>query len=449
MAAIFELERFEHVAATPDRALLRLSGRWRAEEPERLDAPVLVAGDARLEPLPGPEDPVPVAGPDAPPWRVAFSAPLALAGSDAVSFALDAGTGERVTLPAPRPAGRRAPRRDEQADAALLERRRQVERQAEERTRAAAAVERRLEDERQARRAAEQRAEREARERARQAERLDELERALREAQRRLGAAEDEAGRAPALERALEEARAEARRDAEERAARVTDLTRTLEQTRADARLAHDELDQARGQLEALAAEVERLRTAAAPPDGSPDDPATALTEARLAAEDRADRLAVHRAEALLRLRATAARLEETEQERDHLRATLAGEGAARAALESRLAETGGDLARRARRSAESARAEAIQRARRQAADEAAGRPATDEQAIAERMEALRAEAARRSAARRGGEAPVVSLLPAARRRLLSDRLLAGLLVGVGVAALALLGAGIWQLVGA
>src|SRR4051794_25424890 len=67
MPATFDVERFEHVAATADTALLRLSGRWRAEQRERLSPPMLVVDDGRrthrLAALPGPEDAAPLAGP--------------------------------------------------------------------------------------------------------------------------------------------------------------------------------------------------------------------------------------------------------------------------------------------------------------------------------------------------------------------------------------------------
>src|SRR3954471_17071145 len=76
----FDLERFEHVAATPGTVLLRVAGRWTSRRRRQLDAPILVAGDGtQLSPLPGPDDPAPEAGPDTAIWRVAFSAPAALA----------------------------------------------------------------------------------------------------------------------------------------------------------------------------------------------------------------------------------------------------------------------------------------------------------------------------------------------------------------------------------
>src|SRR3954466_13464130 len=47
MPTTFDVERFEHVAATAETALLRLSGRWRADQRERLSPPMLVVDDGR------------------------------------------------------------------------------------------------------------------------------------------------------------------------------------------------------------------------------------------------------------------------------------------------------------------------------------------------------------------------------------------------------------------
>src|SRR3954469_12637773 len=110
MTATFDVERFEHVAATAETALLRLSGRWRADQRERLSPPMLVVDDGRrthrLAALPGPEDAAPLAGPDGPGWRAAFSAPVDLIEGRGTAFALDAGRGALVDLPHP-VAGRR------------------------------------------------------------------------------------------------------------------------------------------------------------------------------------------------------------------------------------------------------------------------------------------------------------------------------------------------------
>ena len=105
MPTTFDVDRFEHVAATPETALLRLSGRWQADQRERLSPPMLVIDDGRrthrLPALPGPEDAAPLAGPDAPRWRAAFSAPAGLIEGKGTVFALDAGRGAIVDLPRP------------------------------------------------------------------------------------------------------------------------------------------------------------------------------------------------------------------------------------------------------------------------------------------------------------------------------------------------------------
>ncbi|HWT92096.1 MAG TPA: hypothetical protein VN238_03800, partial [Solirubrobacteraceae bacterium] len=79
----FEVERFEAVPATRDTALLRISGYWRSGQRERLSPPLLVLDDGRrthrLAPLPGPDDAAPLAAPDGPLWRAAFSVSKELA----------------------------------------------------------------------------------------------------------------------------------------------------------------------------------------------------------------------------------------------------------------------------------------------------------------------------------------------------------------------------------
>src|SRR4051812_31699036 len=106
----FEVEQFEHVAATPGTVLLRISGRWRSDQRERLSPPALVIDDGRkthrLLPLPGPEDSAPQSGPDAPEWRGAFSAPAELLAGGGLAFALDAGRDILMDLPRPRERGR-------------------------------------------------------------------------------------------------------------------------------------------------------------------------------------------------------------------------------------------------------------------------------------------------------------------------------------------------------
>src|SRR6185436_14023201 len=63
----------------------------------------------RLAALPGPEDAAPLAGPDPPRWRAAFSAPVGFVEAAHVAFALDAGGGVFVDLPRPQPARRERP----------------------------------------------------------------------------------------------------------------------------------------------------------------------------------------------------------------------------------------------------------------------------------------------------------------------------------------------------
>src|SRR5436305_15311286 len=63
----------------------------------------------RLAALPGPDDAAPLAGPDPPRWRAAFSAPAAVLEDPRVAFALDAGAGVFVDLPRPQPARRERP----------------------------------------------------------------------------------------------------------------------------------------------------------------------------------------------------------------------------------------------------------------------------------------------------------------------------------------------------
>src|SRR6185436_15765217 len=96
MPATFDVERFEHVSATAETALLRLSGRWRSDQRERLSPPMLVVDDGRRT-----QRLAALAGPDPPRWRAAFSAPTALVEGRRTVFALDAGGGALVDLPGP------------------------------------------------------------------------------------------------------------------------------------------------------------------------------------------------------------------------------------------------------------------------------------------------------------------------------------------------------------
>src|SRR3954449_10883514 len=230
MTATFDVERFEHVAATAETALLRLSGRWRADQRERLSPPMLVVDDGsrthRLAALPGPEDAAPLAGPDGPGWRAAFSAPRGLVESAKTAFALDAGRGAIVDLPRPvaarreRPPAAEAPPPPPAApaidEAALAASRAEAERRARERREAMRALEALLEDERHARIDADRRAAHEA---------------AVRE---RLEAeSARHGGRLAALETELavaQDARLDAERVSVERADELADARRQLQE---------------------------------------------------------------------------------------------------------------------------------------------------------------------------------------------------------------------------
>src|SRR3954465_13035962 len=110
MPTTLAAERFEPVAATAETTLLRLSGRWHSDQRERLSPPMLVVDDGRrtqrLAALPGPDAARPLAGPEPPRWRAAFSAPAGVLEDARVAFALDAGAGVFVDLPRPQPARR-------------------------------------------------------------------------------------------------------------------------------------------------------------------------------------------------------------------------------------------------------------------------------------------------------------------------------------------------------
>ena len=106
----FEVERFERVSAGGN-VLLRIAGHWHADARERLAPPMLLLDDGRrtrrLSPLPGPDDAAPLAGPDPPPWRAAYSAPAALLTDGHLAFALETSRGI-VDLPRPKEAARRS-----------------------------------------------------------------------------------------------------------------------------------------------------------------------------------------------------------------------------------------------------------------------------------------------------------------------------------------------------
>jgi colicin import membrane protein len=92
----FDTEHFEYLKATDSAALLRISGRWRGDPPERA---VLVALDGkrttRIEPLPA----VPGGTGDGL-WRAAYPATVELVERRSARFALETPRG-RVSLPHP------------------------------------------------------------------------------------------------------------------------------------------------------------------------------------------------------------------------------------------------------------------------------------------------------------------------------------------------------------
>src|SRR4051812_10350206 len=294
MPTTFAVERFEHVTATAETALLRVSGRWHADQRERLSPPMLVVDDGsrthRLAALPGPEDAAPLAGPDGPGWRAAFSAPLALVEGANAAFARAAGGGAVVALPRPvaarrerRPAVESPPPPPAAAidEAALAASRAEAERRARERREAMRALEALLEDERHARIEADRRAAHEA---------------AVRE---RLEAeSARHGGRLAALETELavaQDARLDAERVSVERA---------------------DELADARRQLHEQLTELDSLRAALADAGRAGDELAGELTQ-RLSTEVAAREQAQDEATTLR------AQLAETQHECDALEAQL------------------------------------------------------------------------------------------------------------------------------
>jgi len=111
MTPRLDVELFEIVPVNAGTVLLRLEGRWYADAREPLPMPTLVVDDGRrsqrLASLPGPDATAPQAGPDAELWRASYPTPAALLQDDArMAFALDAGRGIIVDLPAPAPRGR-------------------------------------------------------------------------------------------------------------------------------------------------------------------------------------------------------------------------------------------------------------------------------------------------------------------------------------------------------
>jgi hypothetical protein len=92
----FAVEEFEYVDVGPGPALVRLSGAWKAGEPEGDVGLVAWLGGERipLSPLPAP----PAGGGS---WRAAYSAPADLLGDPAAAFELEPPDGPAITLFAP------------------------------------------------------------------------------------------------------------------------------------------------------------------------------------------------------------------------------------------------------------------------------------------------------------------------------------------------------------
>src|SRR6185295_19195752 len=143
-----------------------------ADSRERLPPPTLLLDDGRrsrrVSALLGTDDASPLAGPDPPPWRAAFSVPAELLTDSHLAFALETDRGI-VDLPRPQEAAtrtRKAPAPVLSIDPSVLreERRRReaAELAADDRRQAMALLEQRLQSERRLRSASEQAA-REAR----------------------------------------------------------------------------------------------------------------------------------------------------------------------------------------------------------------------------------------------------------------------------------------------
>ena len=106
MGFAFEVDSFARVDASADTALLRISGRWRSDEPTDLGVPVLLVDDGRrshpVQPLPDPSGGTASASPAGDPWRAAFPVPTALL-TARTAYALRAGPAGIVEIPAPGP----------------------------------------------------------------------------------------------------------------------------------------------------------------------------------------------------------------------------------------------------------------------------------------------------------------------------------------------------------
>jgi len=332
-SAQFELDRFEQVRAGGELVLLRVAGCWRAGAAARL-APAeleIRCGERahRCATLPGPDDGVPVAGPNCQVWRGAFLAPADVVAAPEATFSLSAGPGTASALTAPEvrqlaaaaasPVAAAATTLDLDALRAECRRRIEAERVTASRERALKQVGARLRAANVARRTAEQRIE-----------------------------AADE--RIRSLQATL------AQRE-EELAALVARVT--------DAELEGDGVQVARAELERqlVQSELERVeeegRTAAARAEA--DAVRTELAAARADAEAARTELAATRADAEKAERDLAAAQEEAKSARSELERTRSVLAAARADLERTAAElaTARSATETARSDAESARSEA------------------------------------------------------------------------------------------
>ncbi|HVS28102.1 MAG TPA: hypothetical protein VHE14_01005, partial [Solirubrobacteraceae bacterium] len=353
----FEIERFEQVPATPGRSLVRITGRWRADGPQRLGPAALLIDDGRrthrLDPLPGPGSSP--AGGGA--WQAAFSVPTDLMRTRA-AFALEAGAGALVDLPRPTERGGRLRR----AAAPVAAPAPPVAKPVAPPAPAPVDSSRALRDERRLREDAERLAEQ-----RRQA--MAELERSL-EAER--------AARAEAVAQAHAEATARAK--AETAAARGGQGVRELEQALA-------ELTQERETADRRAAEAERAMLHARDELGDQlSREHTAVSEAR----DRAEEAQ----------RAAAVAAEETARERGRVRDSVRAGAEQLERAQAQIAALTAEREQLSERGeAAAARAQELETVRDQAATQTAARVAAERQALQAVEAQTTAEDARRAAA--------------------------------------------------
>jgi hypothetical protein len=101
----FSIERFEYVAASDRRALIRLDGSWPLQAAPPLSAPTLVIEipslTKRLEPLADVRGWTRLVEPDEWRWRMAFAAPLDVVRDERAMFAFAANAGLLIKLPPP------------------------------------------------------------------------------------------------------------------------------------------------------------------------------------------------------------------------------------------------------------------------------------------------------------------------------------------------------------